>query len=298
MDPIRSIVVPTDFSPLSLAATARAASLAKIDGASIHLVHALRFPLIATPYEVSVPGAVWEGVRDGAKQRLEEERSAVEARGVAKVTAEVAESSEPAQAIALAVEAHAADLVVMGTHGHGGVRHAFLGSVAERTLRSLDCPVLSVKEDLERAAEPITRILLAVDFSAHSDRAAEVTEQLARSLGAAVDVVHAFVLPHHYIPYVTPLGVELEQQMEQAAAERLEKIRENLTRNRITVTLHSRRGHPSAVIAETAEATGCQLVVMGTRGAGGLSHALLGSVAERTLRTAPCSVLTVKADEA
>jgi len=39
-------------------------------------------------------------------------------------------------------------------------------------------------------------------------------------------------------------------------------------------------------------------VVMGTRGAGGLSHALLGSVAERTLRTAPCSVLTVKADEA
>ena len=63
------------------------------------------------------------------------------------------------------------------------------------------------------------------------------------------------------------------------------------------VTLHSRRGHPSGVIAETAEEIGCQLIVMGTRGNSGLSHVLLGSVAERTLRMAPCSVLAVKAEE-
>jgi nucleotide-binding universal stress UspA family protein len=51
------------------------------------------------------------------------------------------------------------------------------------------------------------------------------------------------------------------------------------------------------VISKVAEEIGCQLIIMGTRGNSGLSHVLLGSVAERTLRIAPCSVLTVKAED-
>jgi nucleotide-binding universal stress UspA family protein len=60
---------------------------------------------------------------------------------------------------------------------------------------------------------------------------------------------------------------------------------------------HLRRGRPSLVIAEAAKELRSQLIVMGTRGSNGLEHALLGSVAERTLRRAPCSVLAVKAEE-
>jgi nucleotide-binding universal stress UspA family protein len=299
MDRIRNIVVPTDFSALSQAAAARAVTLARLDAASIHLVHAVRFPLLATPHEVSVPAAVWEGVRRAAQERLEAARKALEAKGVSTVTAEIPDSGDAAQAIAAAVEAYAADLVVMGTHGHGGLKHAFLGSVAERTLRSVDCPVLAVKEDPATAGEPITRILLAVDFSVHSDRAVEVAAALGKRLAASVDVIHGFDLPRdYYIPYASPFGVELEQKIQASANARLESVRERLRESQLPVTLHSRRGQPSVVIAEVAAGIGCQLIVMGTRGDSGLSHVLLGSVAERTLRTAPCSVLVVKAEQA
>jgi nucleotide-binding universal stress UspA family protein len=294
---IRSIVVPTDFSALSQAAAARAVTLARLDGASIHLVHAVRFPLVAAPYEVSVPAAVWEGVRKAAQKKVEEARKAIEEMGLSTVTAEMPDSSDAVHAIAAAVEAHGADLVVMGTHGQGGLKHAFLGSVAERTLRTVDCPVLAVKEDPAKAEEPISRILLPVDFSVHSHRAVEVAASLGKRLTATVDVIHAFDLPRHDIPYASAFGVELEQKIQESARERLEGVREHLEKSQLSVTLHSRCGRPSVVIAETAEEIGCQLIVMGTRGNSGFSHVLLGSVAERTLRAAPCSVLVVQAEE-
>ena len=297
MERIQHIVVPTDFSTFSEAAAARAATFARLDGASIHLVHAVPFPLIVAPYEASLSPAVWEEVRRAARARIEEARKAVEARGVSTVTAEVADSGDPVAAIGAAVESHAADLIVMGTHGHGGLKHAFLGSVAERTLRTALRPVLAVKEDVASAEQPIQRILLAVDFSAHADRAVEVSAALARRLAASVDVVHAFDLPLDYSPYTSDFGMELEQKIQASAAERLEGVRARLAEARVTATLHSRRGHASQVIAELAATLGTQLIVMGTRGNSGLAHVLLGSVAERTLRTAPCSVLTVKADE-
>jgi nucleotide-binding universal stress UspA family protein len=297
MDRFLKIVVPTDFSPLSDAAAARAGSLAALDGAAVHLVHAFKFPLVVTPYEVSVPTAIWEGVRRAAQERLEEARKALEGHGARKVTAEIANSGDPADAIAAAVDAHAADLVVMGTHGHTGFKRAFLGSVAAHTLHRVTCPVLAVKQQPDEAAVPITRILLAVDFSSHSSEAVEAAAGLAQRLGASVDVVHAFVMPRDFIPYASDLGMELEEQIWASVTERLEGVREKLEHLKIPVTLHALRGDPSSVIADLAKQIDCQLVVMGRRGLTGLSHVLLGSVAERTLRTAPCSVMTINAAE-
>lgn len=266
-------------------------------GASVHLIHALSFPLVASAYEISVPTAVWEGVHRAAMEMLEEVQEAIEAKGVRTVTADLSNSRDPVQAIGDAAEEHAADLIVMGTHGHSGLKHAFLGSITERTIRSVDRPVLAVKEDTQNAKEKITRILLPVDFSVHSDRAVEVAAGLANRLAASVNVVHAFGLPRDYTPYASHLGTDLEENIQECASERLDSIRARFEKSLVPVTLHFRRGLPSVVIAETADETGCQLIVMGTRGNSGLSHVLLGSVAERTLRTAPCSVLVVKAGE-
>lgn len=293
MERIGNIVVAADFSPLSDAAAARAVALARVYGAAIHLVHAIRYPLVAPAFTVPMPDGAWEGMRQAARRKLEAVRKDLESQGIATVTAEVSEDTEPSRAIEATADAHDADLVVMGTHGHGGLRHAVLGSVAERTLRSLRRPVLAVKESAAQAALPIERILLAVDFSAHSDRAADAASALARRLTATLDVVHALDLPHDYMPYASDLGMELEQRIQAGAAEGLERVRARLGDEPAPATLLARRGHPSQVIAEAAVELGSQLIVMGTRGHSGLAHVLLGSVTERTLHAAPCSVLAV-----
>lgn len=297
MEAIRSIVVPTDFSALSEAAAVRAATLAHLDGAAIHLVHAVSLPVVVAPYAVAIPDTVWDEIRSSASEQIEPLRKQIEGMGVQTVTAEIAEPTDATRAIAEAAEAHRADLVVMGTHGHRGLERAFLGSVAERTLRTLQCPILAVKEDAERAAQPIRRILLAVDFSADSARAVQVTAKLAKRLGAHVDVVHALDLPHDHFANTAGFGIELEQKIRAGVAEALEQVGQQLEKESVPMALLARPGRPSAVLAEVAKEVGCQLIAMGTRGRSGLSHVLLGSVAERTLRVAPCSVLVVPADD-
>jgi nucleotide-binding universal stress UspA family protein len=298
MDKIRSIVVPTDFSALAEAAVARAASLASLDGAVVHLVHAVALPVLVDPYGYSMPANLWEDLRRAAQENLEQTRKAIEAKGVPNVTAHVSDSVDPVASIGEAVRAHGADLVVMGTHGRRGLQHAFLGSVTERALRTLDRPILAVKEDPEAAAKPIAKLVLAVDFSPHSDRAVEVATGLAARLSASIDVIHAFNLPADYNSYLSSAGAEIQRKIESDILERLKAIRERLEQRKIRANTHFRRGHPDIMIADLAREIGCDLIVMGTRGLTGLEHVLLGSVTERTLRTAPCSVLCVKSPEA
>jgi len=295
LNPIRNIVVPTDFSASARAAMARAAVLARPDGAAIHLVHAISVPKLFVPYEVSVPGAVWEAVQQAAEERLEEARKNLEADGIASVTGSVVDVSDVTKAIREAVDANHADLVVMGTQGQGKVRKAFFGSTAADAVRSIYCPVIVVKEPAKAAAEAIRRILVAVDSSADSDRAVDAATALAGRLDAAVDLVHAIEMPRAFLPsvYASALGVEIEQRMRDCGSELLEGAKRQVADGGLVATLHGRPGQPPEVIAEVAKEIGCQLIVMGTRGNTGVSRLLIGSVAERTLRAAPCSVMTV-----
>jgi nucleotide-binding universal stress UspA family protein len=298
MDPIRNIVVPTDFSPWGDAACARAALFARTYGAAVHVVHALGFPITLIHNEVSLPPDFWDDLRRAAQEPLERARKAIEASGVPTVTAQVASRLDPVVAIQELVRALDGDLVVMGTHGRRGLEHAFLGSVAERALRTVDRPILAVKEDPEAAAKPISRILLAVDFSPHSDAAVEITADVAERFSASVDVVHAFDFAADYRGYLAALAIDAERKIERNIYEQLSAIRSRLEQRGIRAHANLRFGHPASAIADEARQVECQLIVMGTRGLTGLSHVLLGSVAERTLRAAPCSVLCVKAVDA
>lgn len=146
MGHFQKILVPLDFSKHADAALALAIELAKGHGAEIHLVHAYELPTAVTmAYGVAIPQAVWDGIQEAALARLEEGRQRVEAAGQRAKTHLA--TAPAADAITSAAEAIGADLIVMGTRGLGGLKHVLLGSVAERTIRTAHCPVLTVKSE-------------------------------------------------------------------------------------------------------------------------------------------------------
>jgi nucleotide-binding universal stress UspA family protein len=144
MKPVRSILVATDFSPDAEHALGVAIDLARQFGAELQVVHGLDFPVpILNPYAISIPDAILTQAREEAARRLREATARAEAAGV-KARAQLTEVPA-APAIARLAEELGADLVVMGTRGHTGLKHVLLGSVAERTLRLAPCSVLIVK---------------------------------------------------------------------------------------------------------------------------------------------------------
>ncbi len=143
--------------------------------------------------------------------------------------------------------------------------------------------------------QEIRRLVVAVDFSEHSHRAVEAARYLAEKFAAEIDVVHAFEAP---VPPVTPYELVLPDnfiaEAREAVLRELDGLTRDLAASGLVVRSHLRDPPAHVAIAALAEETAADLVVMGTRGNTGLKHVLLGSVAERTLRHAPCSVLTVK----
>lgn len=148
MAPVRTILVGVDFSPHSSAALDRAVDFAKAFGARIHLLHSYAVPVRGVmPYDFTVPDGVWDGVRKAAETKLEEYRQKIVSAGV-EASSEVSPAL-PSEALLAAADELDADLIVVGTRGHTGLKHVLLGSVAERTIRLAACPVLTVKEEAE-----------------------------------------------------------------------------------------------------------------------------------------------------
>lgn len=146
----------------------------------------------------------------------------------------------------------------------------------------------------------LTKVLVPTDFSAPSAKAVAYGEELARRFGASLHVLHAVEEPlaqgwnAYGYPAVLP---ELRAQVLADAQERLEEAVPQLERDRQATELVTCLGDPRREIVRFANDRGIDLIVMGTHGRGGMAHLLLGSVAEKVVRTAPCPVLTVRHPE-
>jgi nucleotide-binding universal stress UspA family protein len=145
----------------------------------------------------------------------------------------------------------------------------------------------------------IEKILVAVDFSAQSAFALEYAIDLAKAMGASIHVLHAYSLPTQIVgPYeVAPIPNDFFEQVRESASKHLAQSREKVKAGGVACDATLTDGAPADAIAETAKEVNADLIVMGTRGHTGLKHMLLGSVAERTLRIAPCPVLTTRKKE-
>ena len=136
-------------------------------------------------------------------------------------------------------------------------------------------------------------ILVPTDLSEGAEQALDYACELARTLGAQIHLLNVIGIPALGVP---ELGVALTASMiddlvvgNQDALDRLAS-----TRSTRMGQVMVRTGDARDVINQTAKELGVDLIVMGTHGRRGISRALLGSVAENVVRTAPCAVLTVR----
>jgi nucleotide-binding universal stress UspA family protein len=287
----RHILVATDFSECGKRAEATAVALARRWEAGLHWLHVVETPMpLFEPLAVALPDGLAAEARDAAQARLDEAAQAGFDAGL-RGTARLAEMPA-AQAIARRGLEVDADLIVVGTHGYSGAKRWVLGSVAESVVRHASCSVLTAKPGFD--PDSVGTILVGTDFSEPAEGAVAAAAELARDLGAPLRIVHAMPISGTFAtPYDIALPADALVLVRQAADERVAAVA-NACPDGVKVT--TAVSNDPAAVALVAEAEQCDasLVVTGSHGRSGIRHALMGSVAERTLRHAPCSVLTIR----
>jgi nucleotide-binding universal stress UspA family protein len=141
---VERILVPLDFSDQAAGVLEWAAHLAEEHGARVLLLHAYHLPVEFQQLEGAyLPPDFWSNVKSEAEQSLGRYAQELQARGL-PVEAIVREGY-PASVIVDEAQSQRADLIVIGTHGHSGLKHMLLGSIAERVVQKAPCAVLTVK---------------------------------------------------------------------------------------------------------------------------------------------------------
>lgn len=141
----------------------------------------------------------------------------------------------------------------------------------------------------------IKRILVPVDFSGNAARALQYAHGLALKFDATLHLIHVCEVPSMLTASMDAYAIvysDWSQRLGDEAERELTKIKTGLPG--VTVTTEVLFGQPAMAIVEDATDNHADLIVMGTHGHGLLLHALMGSVAERVVRTATCPVLTVR----
>jgi nucleotide-binding universal stress UspA family protein len=291
---IKKILEPVDFSKPASAALRHATVLAKEHRAQIELLHVVEALSYAPMLAVSVDMEELREMHE-AHARQELDRIAAELRRQRVRVTTVIKVGRPSAAIAERAKNDGADLVVMATQGRHFVQHLLLGSVAERVVRAAPCPVLTVRAGV-RPRNGMRRVLTATDFSATSAAARDYAVALARGSGAELVVLHAvepIALAGDVYGFTT--SATMYDAVDKAARQSLAGVVAEARKNRgLRVRGVLVNGAATTSIVDAAKNLRADVLVLGTHGHSGLDHLLLGSVAERVVRTAPVPVLTVR----
>ena len=290
------ILVPLDGSPFAENALPHALGLARHTGAVLHivLVHHIQLPM----------EPAWAGPTDDyARSMYESEvlylqdvRKRLERWSFAKLVMHHA-SGAPAHTIPrLAAELNV-DIVIMSTHGRGGVQRAWLGSVADAVVRRARVPVLLVRPSPEATRprlEPVSahRVLVALDGSRVAEAALAAATELAYAEDATCTILRVVVPPMFISSYPPETGRLNAEQIESASETAEGYMRALETRvpgvDGAEVVVHAQ---PAEMILKYAEAHEADLIALGSRGMGRIARLFIGSVADKVVRGAHVPVL-------
>jgi nucleotide-binding universal stress UspA family protein len=286
----KQILVPIDGSDVAEAALPYADEIARLRRAPL-----LLFAVVdqhAAPALTAASGELRAHVEritaDGLAAYLSVTAQRLRDRGL-EVATEVA-AGDPAEAIGARAVAVDAALIVMASHGRGGVHRLILGSVADKVMRAAACPVLIVAPPGEpgaRAGGPVTlrRLLVPLDGSTLAEAALPVAGALAQQSGASLTLmrVEPWVSTMYGGLEPIPNFADVDEGVVEAAREYLARVKEGLPAGGTAWTV-VQRGNPAANLLEFVLNEEPDLVVMTTHGRGGVKRFLLGSIADRLVR--------------
>jgi nucleotide-binding universal stress UspA family protein len=281
---IQRILVPVDFSPCSKRAIHYGISLALEFNARLVLAHITAFD--KQQYE-------------DAKSRLltlipPEFREGLHSEIIVKA----GDVHNELQGI---VEDRDIDLVIMGSHGRSYFGRLVLGSLTERMLRQLRVPVLTVshlspdKEIHGPEPVPLRRILFATDLSEDADKGLEFAVRLAKGLNAALTVLHVLAAGEQVFvgTEMTAFPAAYSAELWSQTEERLRRSVARVADGSIPITTLVMEGTPAEKINQVVAESNIDLVVLNLQKKGRLERAVLGTTAERLIRSATVPVLSV-----
>lgn len=290
MKEIKRIIVGHDLSSGGEVALKSAAAVAERCTAALRVVHVVEAlePYQRLSHPLTSPYPL-EEIAQKAGARL---KTVVAGADLAGLEAEYeVRTGKPFVELIAAQRVWLADLIVVG--GTSQPQEPIFGSTSERVVRKATVPVLVAKKPLGAEAKTF---LAATDFSAGARPAAEQALMLAESFHGRVIFLHVIDQPSYAVRYVHDLGVSLPippPTPEQVEPE-WEAFLSGLPLEKIEWEKSITEGDAASAIVRQAQHLKADVIVMGTHGRTGLPYMLLGSVAEKVARTAPCPVMTIR----
>ncbi len=280
------ILLATDGSKDAWLATNTAIGLAMVTRSELHVADVgVVAPSLLKSLDVEPARAEQE-----ARRLLEEEVTNIE-----NVGGTVAEShlrmGNAAQEIVDLAEELKVGLIAIGSRGRSPIKRALMGSVSDSVVRHAHCPVLVARW---RPLIFPARILVATDGSEEATLAAKTAAELAQR---AYSELHLVSVTTAYFSYYAVHGPGLVENLRRRAQDVLDDQVKKIERSGGEVArkyVRVSRRHPSDEIVRVAEQIGADVVVMGSRGLGGIRRALMGSVSDSVVRHAHCPVLVVR----
>lgn len=290
------ILLAIDGSPSSIKARDLIAGLPWPPETVIDLVAAYPAPVdwaTGAPSQAALAGDAAESVLNVLGEQLRELSEPLAARGWVVEPRVIRERA--ATAIVAAATEFDADLVVVGSRGHGALYSMLLGSVAAEVVNLAPCPVLVARDD------HISHALIATDGSPTARAIPDALRRLNVLRGVQAEVLS--VAPGDSPAYELMVGLYTlgSTQTSEERTALLERCRRDaeeavaaLAASGIEAVAHVRSGDAAQEIISAASEWGVDLIVTGSRGLGGLERLLLGSVVRNLVLHARCSVLVVR----
>ena len=293
----KKILCATDFSDFSNHTVNYGVALAKEFGARLIICHVIDLSSVAIYGEFQLD-PVWKQNRIivDANEQLKALSGDLPVEWEPLITV-----GKPADEIIRAVEEKGIDLVISATRGRTGLKRLILGSVTERLMLTLPCPLLvlrSPEHDLVGSPDQaitLKKILVGCDFSPDSGQALNHALSLAQEFEAELHLINVIEAPAQpgLLTGETSASEEIQEDIRQLLSQKLKDLVPAEARHWCTPQTSILEGLPYEELARYAESNDVDMIVMGIRGHGLVKTLFLGSTTDRVVRRAPCPVLSV-----